>query len=680
MTGKLARFAVVVCLTVSLALGAPAFAQAPTPQQNSTQKPAATANGAVPYTSILFSHDYSKGHRALPNIFAPYMSDFVPQPNLTNGPTIYGLIQDGKINLSLQDAIALALENNLNIGIAEYIPWLDEANLLNAKGGGTPLATGAVQVGSGGGTFDPVIAFNSSINDQSTTVNNPLTSGVGTSGILTQASHTTQFNLSYAQELHSGTNLQVVLDNERTSSSPSENFFNPAIQSSLGVGIEQPLLNGFGFLPHTRFILEAKNTDKIGQLQFQEQVITSVTQVETQYWILVEDQQGVEVAKQSLAAYQTLYDEDQKLLHIGEISPSDEIYAESFIAEGNQAVLGAQAGERQQEALMLSLITKDPSDPRIKGLDVVATTHPEDAPQVPNISTDDAVKEAMASRPEVKVWQLTLQNDHYDVRATKNALLPTLNLTGQYISFGLNGNVPGAFIPNGTFLPPRPGSTEIVDSTGTPVIVNGSPIFVGEPGGTIGPSTVGGIGGAYSQIFHNESPEYFGSLSLSLPLRNRSAQAINAETKLKERQDRVNNQLTNSTIITAVNQALSAVNLYAAQVQAAVKATALYQRAYDYQVTSFNLGNLGTQGTFLVAQYASELNSAKLNETTAKANYEIALANFNQALGRTLTANSITIASNRKPAFDFDGNVPLIPGTLDGRLAGDDVFNTSQRR
>lgn len=678
MTGKLVRIALVACLIASMAIGMPAFAQAPTPQQDSTQKQAATANGAVPYTSILFSHDYSKGNRSFPNLFAPYMSDFVPEPNLTNAPTIYGLVHDGKIQLSLQDAIALALENNLNIGVAEYTPWLDEANLLNAKGGGTPSSTGALQVGSGGGTFDPVIAFNGSVNDQSTTVNNPLTSGVGTSGVLTQASHTSQFNLSYAQELHSGTNLQVVLDNSRTSSSPSENFFNPAIQSYLGVGIEQPLLNGWGFLPHTRFILEAKNTDKIGQLQFQEQVITSVTQVATQYWILVEDQQAVEVAKQSLAAYQKLYDEDQKLLHIGEISPSDEVYSESFIAEGNQAVLGAQATEVQQEATVLSLITKDPADPRIKGLDLVATTLPEDAPQVPNISSDEAIKEAMANRPEVKVWQLTLQNDNYDIRATKNALLPTLNVTGQYVSFGLSGNIPGAFIPNGTFSPDL--SEPIIDQNGNAVTSGGIPVFLGVPNGTVGPAVIGGVGGAYSQIFHNDSPEYFGQLSLSLPLRNRSAQAINAETKLKERQDKVNNQLTNSTIITAVNQALSAVNLYAAEVQAAVKATALYQRAYDYQVTAFNLGNLGPQGTFLVASYASSLNSAKQNELFAKASYEIAMANFNMALGRTLTANSITIAGNRKPSFDFDGEAPLIPGTLDGHLASDDVFSAGQHR
>lgn len=672
MTGRLIRVAVALYLVASLAMGAPAFAQAP--QQSSAQtQTTATTNGATPYTSILFSHDYSKGRRSFPNILAPYTSDFVPQPALTNGPSIYGLIHDGKLEISLQDAIALTLENNLNIGVAEYTPWLDEANLLNAKGGGTPLSTGAVQVGSGGGTFDPVIAFNSSINDQSQTINNPSTSGAGTSGV-PQVTHDSQFNLSYSQEFHSGTNFQVVLDNDRASSSPSENLFNPAITSSLAVAIEQPLLNGFGFLPHTRFILEAKNTDKIGVLQFQEQVITSVTQLVTQYWLLVADRQAVDAAKQTLAAYQKLYDDEQNMLKTGLSTPSEVVTAESYLGGGNQVLLGNQEAEQVQATAVLGLITKDPSDPRLKGLEVVPTTAPEDSPQAPSVSLDDAVNEALANRPELKVWQLTLQNDHYDERATKNALLPTLNLTGEYVSFGLSGNAAGAFTPNGTLLP---GGSEIVDQNGTPVLVGGVPIFVGVPQGTVGPTIPAGIGGAYSQIFHNQSPEYFGSLSLSLPLRNRSAQAINAETKLRQRQDQVNTQLTKSTVITAVNEALSAVNLFAAQVQAAVKATQVSQEAYDYEVKKFALAQ---SSTFLVAQYNSILNGAKVSELQAKANYEIALANFNQALGRTLTANSITIASTGKPAFDFDGNVPLIPGTLNGRLAGEDSSAANQRK
>ncbi|MGH9743626.1 MAG: TolC family protein, partial [Candidatus Acidiferrum sp.] len=499
MTGRI-RIVVALYLVASLAAGVPAFAQGP--QQSSPQ--AASQKASIPYTSFLMQRDYSKGKRTFPNIFAAYTGQNIAQPNLMNSPTIYSLIQDGKLNLSLQDAISLALQNNLDIGVAEYIPWLDETNLLNAEGGGTPL--GSVVIGSGtGGSFDPVIAVNSSINAISQTVNNPLTSGVGTStAVITQASHNAQVNLSYNQEFHTGTLFTVAVDNDRSSSSPSENFFNPAIESSLVVALQQPLLNGWGLLPHTRFILEAKNTDKIGELQFEEQVITSITQVETQYWYLAADRQAVDTAKQSLAAYQRLYNNVEDLLHIGTIPPSDVVLAQQYIAQGNQALLGAQANERVEAAVVMSLIAKDPSDPRLKSIELIPTTPLEETPQVPSVSLDDAVKEALANRPELKINQLILRDDSYDVRATKNSLLPTLNLAGEYISSGLSGNTPGAFIPSGTFVP---STTEIVDQTGTPILVGGAPIFVGVPNGTTGATIPAGIGSAYSQIFHNTSPE-----------------------------------------------------------------------------------------------------------------------------------------------------------------------------
>ena len=667
MTGRLIRMVVALYLVSSLAVGVPTFAQAPAPQQSSSQTQAtASQNAAAPYTSIFLAHDYSKGKRAFPNIFAPYSGMTVPQPNLTNSPSIYSLIHDGKLEISLQDAIALALENDLDIAVSEYTPWLDQTNLLNAEGGGTPL--GSVVIGSGtGGSFDPVITETSSISDTSETINNPLSSGVGTSSqAITQATHDTQFNLSYSQEFHSGTVFSVALDNDRNSSSPTENFFNPAITSELVVGFQQPLLAGFGFLPHTRFILEAKNTDKIGELTFEEQVITSVTQVETQYWLLVADRQAVDAAKETVADYQRTYEDIERLLKIGTETPSNLVFAESFLAGGNQVLIGDQATERVQEAVVMQLITKDPSDPRLRGLELVPTTLPEEAPQAPSTSLEDAVKEAMANRPELKVDQLTLRDDSYDIRATKNSLLPTLTLSGEYVSVGLSGNAAGAFSPNGTYSPVL--SEPVVDQNGNQVTSNGIPIFLGVENGTTGPTVPGGIGSAYSQIFHNVSPEYAGSLSLNLPLRNRSAQAANAQFQLVQRRDKVADQRQKSAIFTSVNEALTAINLDAAQVAAAVKATELAQQAYDYEVKKFNLAQ---STAFLVVQYASELNSAKLAELQAKAAYEIGLANFNQALGRTLTANNITIANHGDRSIDFMANDPLIPGTLDGRLAGD---------
>ncbi|MGC2091147.1 MAG: TolC family protein [Candidatus Acidiferrales bacterium] len=677
MAGRLIRVVVAVYLVASLAVGVPAFAQAP--QQNSSSAQGDTAqNASVPYTSFLFSRDYSKGKRSFPNIFAPYTSEYVPPPNLINSSNIYSMIHDGKLEISLQDAIGLALRNDLNIAFEEYVPWVDETNLLNAEGGGTPASGSVAQIGEvGGGTFDPVIDASTSITDSVESILNPLTSGAGTSGA--SITHTSQFDLSYTQELHSGTVFAVALDNTRGSSSPSEDIFNPSVTSTLAVQIEQPLLRGFGFLPNTQFIIYAKNNDKIGQLQFEETAISEVTNVEIAYWNLVADREYVEVSKQSLADYQKLYDDVQKQLKIGSLAPSDVAYAQSFVAGTNQQLAGARAQELVQAATLLQYLTKDPSDTRLKGLDIVPTTPPEQQPQPPTISLDDAAKEAWANRPELQVDDLTLKNDSVAVRATRNALLPSLDVTGTYESVGLSGNAAGAFTANGTFSPDL--VEPIVDSQGAQAVssTTGLPIFIGVPNGIIGPTIPGGLSGAYSQIFHNDSPTYAGTLTLNLPLRNRSAQAAVAQAKLTDRQEIVARQQGKNSIFTAVNQALASLQLDAAQVNAAVEATHLYQETYDYAVKQFNLGLLGN-ATYFVANYASQLNSAKFNELESKAQYEIALANFNMAVGRTLTANNITIANNASHSIDFDASVPLIPGTVDGRLTGSDAFDSGAHK
>ena len=663
------RIVVALYLAAALASGVPVYAQAPgaQPQQAPAQTNAGRDAKGITYPALLSTRNYTKGKRSFPNIFAPYTRQNIAHPVLTNGPTIYGLIQDGKLNLSLQDAIALALENNLDIGVSEYIPWIDQTNVLQAEGGGTPLGQFVIG-GGGGGSFDPVISLFSSLSDASQTVNNALTSGVGTSSqSITQTSHTNTVDLSYTQEFHTGTLFNVQLNNTRSSSSPSANFFNPSVNSNLIVQLQQPLLRGFGLLPNTRFILEAKNTDRIGELQFEEQVITSVTQVQTQYWNLVFDRQAVDVAKQTLAYYQKLYDDDKRLLNIGSGTPSDVVFAESFIASGNQALLASQSAEQIQQSVLLNLLAKDPSDPKLRGLEIVPTTPLENAPQVPNLTADDAVKEAWANRPELKVDQLALRNDSVEVRATHNSMLPSLSVAAEYVSVGLSGNALGAFIPNGTF---GPSTTVIVDQNGNPVLTGtGGQEFVGAPLGTFGPGTSAGLSQAYSQIFHNTSPTYAGSLNLNLPLRNRSAQAANAQAQLNERQEQTIHQRNRSSIYSAAREAYTQINLAAAQVDAALKATGLAQESYDYEVKKFNLGQ---SSTFLVVQYASILNGAKLAELQSKTLYEIALANFNQVLGRTLSANNITIANNRFRDINLMAQEPLIPGTLDGRLISND--------
>ena len=682
MTGRLIRTAVALYLAAALAVGFPGLAQAQsqqtTPPQNpapaaQTQAPATPQNpAALPYPNLHSGPDYSKGKRWFPNIFSPYFPINVPPPDLTNTPTIYSMIHDGKLELSLQDAVTLALQNNLDIRVARYTPWFGQTDVLRAEGGGIPSGTFVLGSG-GGGTFDPVIAATASIADNTTPVNNPFISGTGTgsNSLIALKSHQTQLNIAYAQELHTGTFFSFGLDNTRSSSSSSANFFNPSVSSQLFASIQQPLLRGFGILPVTRFIIETKNTLKEDNLLFEEQVINSVTQTENQYWQLVFARQNVEVQKAALGTSQKLYEDNKRQLEIGTLAPLDVLTAESEIATDNQLVIQAQTNLLQQQTLLLQLMTKNLLDPAFQDVDVVPTTPIEQLAAVPTIALPDAVKEAWANRPELKVEQLQLTNDRVEVKATRSELLPALTLSANYQSSGLGGistirsSTPLTFIPN--------LNVPILDANGNPVFTGGVQEFVGVGNTFNTTSTVvpGGVGNAYSAIFQNQFPSYSASLNLSLPLRNRSAQADNARAMLNERQHQTVTQQERNTIVVGVRNALIAIQQDAAQVVATEKATQLSQQTLDDEQKKYSLG---ASTSYQVILRSRDLTIAKGNELLAKANLQIAFVNFNLAMGRTLTANNITIADARHRTLDFEAQQPLIPGTLGGRLVGEDVF------
>ncbi|MFZ0334958.1 MAG: TolC family protein [Candidatus Acidiferrales bacterium] len=645
MTARFVRIVVAFYLAASLALGMPAFAQAP--QQQGTQAPtqpaAISQPSSLPYTSLLGAVDYSHNKRTFPNFLSAYTQRYVPQPNLANAPGIFDLIHDGKLELTLQDAIAMALQNDLDIAVAEYTPWIDQTQLLNAEGGGTPLGQFVIG-GGGGGAFDPVLFATAGVSDSVNTINNPLTSGAGTF-LPSFETHSTTSSFGYSQKLHTGTSLTVSFNNDRTSSNLPENVYNPAVQSSFSVTVTQPLLSGFGLLPNMRFILEARNTDEVGKLQFKEQVINSVTQVETQYWALVADRQAVDVAKQTLAVSQKLYEDDERQLQIGTLAHLDVVTAESEIASDDQALIVAQTNQLQQEVVVLNLISKNPMDPRLQGLQILPTTGLDQVPQVPNLALPDAVNEAWANRPELQVDQFQLKNDRIEIKATRNSLLPQLSLSANYTSSGLSGVVsPAALLPYG-IVPPPPNS--------------------------------GGVGTVYTDLFNNSFPTYSGSLQFSMPLRNRSAQAAAAEAQLADREQQTSLQRDKNNIVVGVRQALTALQQDAALVVADVKATQLAQETYDDEVKKFELG---ASTTYNVVLQSRDLNAAKLNELTAKTSLAIALVNFNQAMGRTLTSNNITIASNRQPVDRFTPGAPQIPGTIGERLAGNDVFGLDSNK
>src|ERR1700733_2362117 len=220
--------------------------------------------------------------------------------------------------LSLEDAISLALENNMDIAVERYTPWLDEANLLRSLSG----VNGRL-------VFDPVLTATGFIAQAEQPINNPFLSGIDASLPSSTTvpvapplvSHNAQGNFNYTQGFSPGTQLQVTFNNDRSSINFPGDLFNPFVESTLTVQVTQPLLNGFGKVANTRYIIEARNTVKVGESQFAQQVINTVAQVSDDYWELVFARDNVKVEEASVTVDQTLYENNKKQLEIGTMAP-----------------------------------------------------------------------------------------------------------------------------------------------------------------------------------------------------------------------------------------------------------------------------------------------------------------------------------------------------------------------
>jgi outer membrane protein len=600
--------------------------------------------------------DYSRPKRALPVVWDPYTPQDVPEPMLTNSSRIDQLIQDGKLMLSLDDAISLALENNLNINVTRFIPWIAQTQLLKAKAGGIPQSSSTQQVVLGSSpsvSFDPIATANFGWSHANVPINNPFTSGAGTTAIPLVQQNSGFVNLGYTQGFHTGTNFSVTFDTTRSSTNLSDVVFNPALNPIMTATLSQPLLNGFGLLPNTRYIIEARNSIKVANSQFAQQVIATVTQTSNDYWELVYDRENVKVQEAAVGVSQKLYQDNKKQLEIGTMAPLDVLTAESQLATDQQNLIVAQTTRLQQETVLLNDITKNLLTKDVAGIEIIPTTGISTPDLVENIPLQDAVQEAWKKRPELYQADLNLKNAGIEVKATANGLLPSLNAYVQYQAQGLNGN---RIKSNATGGFAADTASPLVDANGNILLVNGTQAFAAFPvtATTIVP---GGLGNSLGNVFHNDFPTYAVGVNLTLPIRNRSAQADSARAQLDERQERVQYRQTENTIVLNVRNALIALQQDRAQVAAADKARTLAQQTLDAEQKKYQLGS---STSYQVVLRSRDLTAAQGTALRAQANLTEALVNFNQAMGRTLEVNHITVADALRGTTGRD---PLIPGT-----------------
>jgi outer membrane protein len=663
-----ARPLLAVILTMMLVGGpvSPAFAQdAP---QNPPPAPAPKAAAApVPISLGSAKYHFTRAPKPFPNLFAPYRPIKIEPPGIVNSPRIEQLIHDNKLEISLQDAVELALENSVDIAVQRYYPWIADVGILKASSGASGYGTpGAAIAGSSASlnpfafvitSYDPLLSSSVSFDDRKTPINNPFISGTGL-GSLTAASivtHTDQYNTQYSQYFPTGTSLTVTYDNLRSSSSPTANFFTPYVQSSIFASFSQNLLSGFGLTVNRRNIIISNNNRKIADLAFSQQAITTVTNTITAYWELAYARENVKVEQQAVAVSEKLFNDNKKQLAIGTMAPLDVTRAEAQLATDRQNMIVAQTVQLQDEQTLKNAITKNPLDPRVVNVEIIPTDQPTPPEQIEAPNFEQALQEAFAKRPDLLEEEYNLKNAAIDVRATHNALLPTATLSAQYGTVGLAGN------SQQTLTSKTLPGTQLVDSTGAPINA-----FIPVTTPVTTKTNFAGFGDAMSSVFHNSNPDYAVQMSITIPIRNRSLQADNQRSMLVQRQLETQMQQLKNAALLDVRNTYIALQQDRARVEAAVKASQLQKETFEAEQKKYQLGASTVYNVILTQR---DYVAAQGTELRALADLVEARANYERAVGRTLEVNHVNIADARTGEVE---RATLIPGTLHGQVVGTD--------
>ncbi|MCI0349561.1 MAG: TolC family protein, partial [Acidobacteriales bacterium] len=541
--------ALLACTSLPLSLSAQTQEQQPGTAQTAGQPP----SGPQPQKPARLA-DYSKPRSHFLNPIAPYISRDVPEPLLSNSPRIEQLLQGGKLMLSLNDAIALALENNLDLAIARYNINIADTDILRTKAGaatrgvatgliqGTPgggvggFGTGAQGAGAGGTTggaggagtgaaglvtstlgvgsaidnYDPIISGTVSFEHATF----PLSSTVLT-GVNRLNQNTTLGNFNYSQGFGTGTAMQLSFNNSRTASNSLRNNLEPTINSSFRLTLRQHLLQGFGLTPNQRFIRIAKNNRRISDSAFRQQINSTVSQIQNIYWDLVNAYEDVKVKERSLALANRTLSDNRKQVQIGTLAPIEIVRAEAEVATRQQDLIISQTNLQLQQSLMKNAITRSlPKGSPLETAEVV----PSDTMQLPTTepgeTVDQLLDEALKNRPELEQSSIDLHNRQITDKSARNALLPTMDLFAFYGAAGLAGR-----------------QNPLVPTCAGPVCTPAELLLGIQP--AVNPT---GLNNAFARLFDSSAPDKGVGVNITLPLRNRSAQGDAVRAQLEFRQ------------------------------------------------------------------------------------------------------------------------------------------------
>jgi outer membrane protein TolC len=577
-----------------------------------------------------------------------YTPDSVPEPALNNSPHLEQLVRDGKLYLSLKDAIQLALEDNLDLAIARYNLPIANTDILRTQAGGffrgvntgvvqgTPgggvggFGSGAPGAGAGGTTsgaggagagasglvqstlgagtavssYDPAINVNGGNEHQTSPVANQQIYGVPSLQL-----NTVQVNALYSQAFPTGTSINFGWTNSRQATNSTYFNLSPSLSSAFRFQIQQELLAGFGFGPNLRYLRIARNNKKISDIAFKDQVIATVTQIENIYWDLVSAYEQTRVNEQSFAFAQQTLDNAKKQLQLESAPAMEVMRSEAEVSKRDQELTVARTNLQLQETLMKNAITKSLDDPVLESMPVIPTDKEiQPASIETNQPIQELIAEALHGRPELAESNIDLVNRQISRSAARNALLPSLSMVGFYSGSGLAGPLNPAY----------------------------DTVKLGPNISTV-PTD---FGGALQNAFNNSSPDYYVGLNLSIPIRNRVAKADQYRSELEYRQAELRFEQLKKQVRIEVRNAQYALDQTGARVAAARKARDLAQRTFDITKKEQELG-AGSSYQTLSAQ--RDLALAELDLVGAMTTYQKAKVELDRVTGTTLEHNGILI-------------------------------------
>ncbi len=580
----------------------------------------------------------------------PYMPQTVAPINLENSNRLESLLRGGKIYLSLEDAIALALENNLDVELSRYGPMIAQVDLLRAQAGGllrgVPTtvqqgpssaqaqavggATGQGRGGGGGGgeaagvggtvitttgaalpNLDPVMFTAYNWGHRTRPQSNTITTGLNA---LTFNSHTLNYGIQ--KGFLTGTTASFGWNSDFFKSNNPLSDINPARQANFQLEITQRLLQGFGRAVNNRNIRVAKNDIRVSDLVFQQQVMTTVSAIVNLYWDLVTFNADVEVKRQALALAEKLYNDNKKQVEIGTLAPIEIVSAEAQVARRQQELTNSETQLLQQETIIKNALSRiGAASPALADASIVAT----DRIRVPEREAiqpiQDLVNLAMKSRPDIEQTRISIENVKIGLQGSRSQLLPSLDFQVSLQNSGLAGNVNSLKL-RGQDIPRQ-----------------------------VDPFFVGSYGSVLEQLLRRNFPDYAVGFQLNIPLKNRSAQADMVRDQLTLRQSELRQQQQVNQVRVDVQNAMIALQQTRARYEASLKERVLQEQTLDAEQKKYALG---ASTVFFVIQYQRDLAQAQSAEVASLAAYAKARVDLDRVTGQTLATNNIVLEEAKR--------------------------------